>query len=243
MVKSKMVPRLALAVGVLASCTFAGISFASHVRPQGASPMRVSFVPAYKACTASNRTHGAPLAFPSCAPPAPASDFLTVGSPDANGAGARSTAGMTLRVTTTSPQDILISVHISDVRCKPSTSASVCNSPNSADGPDYSGELQGNATIRISDHYNGPGLNEAATVQDIPFPINVPCANTADTSTGGTCNITTCSTCIGPPRGDIGGQRTVVGITQFRIDDGGGDGQVTTPSDDTVFMRQGVFIP
>ena len=172
-----------------------------------------------------------------------ASDFLTVSTPDANGAGASSVAFTTLKVKTTSPEDLLISLSISDVRCKPSTSTSVCNSANSAGGPDYSGDLQSNATIRISDHYNGPSLTEAATVQDIPFPVNVPCANTADTATGATCNITTCSSCVGPPRGDLGGQRTVVGIAQFEVSDGGGDGQVATTSDNTVFMRQGLFIP
>ena len=41
-----------------------------YPRPKGASPMRGSLVPAYEPCTAPNRTHGPPLAFPSCAPPA-----------------------------------------------------------------------------------------------------------------------------------------------------------------------------
>ena len=45
-------------------------------------------------------------------------------------------------------------------------------------GADYSGQLQGNATIRITDHYNGPvpAGDGPATVHDIPFPINVPCS-------------------------------------------------------------------
>ena len=38
-------------------------------RPKGATPLRASMVPAFKACAAPNRTHGAPLAFPSCNPP------------------------------------------------------------------------------------------------------------------------------------------------------------------------------
>ncbi len=37
-----------------------------YPRPKGATPFRASLVPAYKACTASNRTHGAPLAYASC---------------------------------------------------------------------------------------------------------------------------------------------------------------------------------
>ena len=54
-------------------------------RPEGASPLLVSLVPAYNACTAPNRTHGPALEFPSCNPPVRSSAPLTVGSPDANG--------------------------------------------------------------------------------------------------------------------------------------------------------------
>ena len=54
-------------------------------RPKGATPLRVSLVPAYEPCTSPNREHGPPLAFPSCGPPVQASDHLTVGTPDANG--------------------------------------------------------------------------------------------------------------------------------------------------------------
>ena len=53
-----------------------------YARPRGASPMRVSLVPAYGACTAPNRTHGGPLSFPSCAPPAQAGTSLTIGIGD-----------------------------------------------------------------------------------------------------------------------------------------------------------------
>src|SRR4051812_41610687 len=65
-------------------------SDASHVRPKGATPSRLSLVPAYQECTAPNSTHGTPLSFPSCKPPRQVSDYVTVGTPDANGAGANS---------------------------------------------------------------------------------------------------------------------------------------------------------
>jgi len=81
---------LAIGLGALAVVSITQIASASHVRPKGATPMLVSLVPAYKVCTAPNRTHGTPLAFPSCNPPVQASNFLTVGTPDANGAGAHS---------------------------------------------------------------------------------------------------------------------------------------------------------
>jgi hypothetical protein len=241
MSKSKMA--LALSLSALGVMAITQIATASHVRPRAATPMLLSLVPAYKFCTAPSRTHGPPLGFPSCHPPVQESNFLTVGTPDANGAGAHSVGSLLLKVKATSPEDLLGTLTISDVRCRPGTDAGVCNNANATDGPDYSGNVQSNATIRISDHYNGPSLTEAATVADIPFPVNAPCVNPSDTSIGGTCSITFCSTCFGPPRGDIGGQRSVVEITQIQVSDGGADGQVATTGDNTVFMRQGVFIP
>jgi hypothetical protein len=231
-----------LSIGVLALVVLSQFAGATHVRPKGASPVRVSLVPAYKACAAPNRTHGAPLAFPSCNPPVQSSNFLTVGTPDANGAGANSIGFLLLKVKTTSPEDVLFDGTISDVRCLAGTAANVCSSANSADGPDYSGRLQAMATIRVSDHYNGPGLNEAATVQDIPFPINYVCANTADTSVGGLCITDNQGPVVCPECGVQEGVRTVVGITQFEVFDGGPDGEINT-SDNTVFLRQGIFIP
>jgi hypothetical protein len=238
----KRIPLLVLAAAIgamaLAMVQSAG---ATHVRPKGATPLRASIVPAYKACTAPNRTHGAPLAFPSCNPPVQTSNFLTVGSPDANGAGANSVAFILLKVKSTSPEDVLITSSGSDIRCKAATAASVCNSANAADGPDYSGGLQGNAIIRISDHYNGPGLNEAATVQDIPFPVNASCANTVSTTEGGLCTANTSANATVP--GSVKDlQRAVVEIAQLQINDGGADGKVAT-LDNTLFGVQGIFIP
>jgi hypothetical protein len=166
---------------------------------------------------------------------------LTVGTPDANGAGANSTGYVKLKVKMTSPVDVLLDSVITDVRCGPGTSSNVCNSPNAADGPDYSGELQGTMMLRITDHYNGPNLNEAATVQDVPNPINLKCENTADTSVGGRCTIPPPTT-ICPECTPTEGVRTVVEVTQIQIFDGGRSG-IAGAQDSTIFMRQGVFIP
>jgi hypothetical protein len=240
-IKRKMVLPLALAVGALGLMAVSQVASGSHVRPKGASPLRASLVPSYKACATPNRTHGAPLAFPSCNPPVQSSNFLTVGTPDANGAPANSVGSILLKVKTTSPEDVLITSSITDVRCLPATSASVCSSANAADGPDYSGELQGNATIRISDHYNGPGLNEAATVVDIPFPVNASCVATAATNVGGTCTTNTTANTVVP--GSVKDtQRAVVEVGQLQINDGGADGLVST-ADNTLFEVQGIFIP
>jgi hypothetical protein len=48
--------------------------------PVGASPVRVPLVPAFGGCTSANSTHGAPLNFPSCNPPSPASSTVKSGN-------------------------------------------------------------------------------------------------------------------------------------------------------------------
>jgi hypothetical protein len=214
---------------------------ASHARPNAATPLRLPLVPAYNPCTSPNRTHGAPLAFASCAPPVRSSNFLTVGTPDANGAAANSHGFLVLKVRATQYEQLVISLEVSDVRCLPATDASVCSGANAGGGPDYSGWLEGNAMIRISDHDNGSARNEAATVQDIPFPVGAPCVSTADTSTGGFCSSTFAPQPAIPAQ-DYGGRLTVVELSRFQVFDGGPDGWHGT-EDNTVFMRQGIFVP
>jgi dipeptidyl aminopeptidase/acylaminoacyl peptidase len=53
-----------------------------YPRPKGAATIKVSLVPAYTACDQPNETHGAPLAFGSCAPAALESAYLTGGTPE-----------------------------------------------------------------------------------------------------------------------------------------------------------------
>jgi hypothetical protein len=235
-----MVP---LALAVLGVAAMAQLTIASHPRPKGATPLLVPLVPAFKQCASPNTQHGPALPFGSCKPPVQSSSFLTVGSPDANGAPANSTGYIRLDVKPVGPNDteLVINGNLFDVRCKSGTSA--CGNVNAADGPDYVGELQGNATIRITDHYNGPNQNEAATVVDVPFPITMVCANTADTSIGGSCTFQTTALC--PPGGCTGvkdGARTVVAITQLQVFDGGADGVAGTGGN-TLFAVQGIFFP
>jgi hypothetical protein len=224
------------AVGTL---LVAGIADATHPRPKGATPVRVSLVPAYKKCTNANTKHGPPLSFPSCTPPVQESDFLTVGTPDANGAAANSVGSAILKVGG-SPLQVVPVLSITDVRCKPGVAASVCNSPNVADGPDYTGEVQISGTARVTDHYNGPNLTDPATVQDIPFEATFYCRSTSDTSTGGICDVPPprCLGCFPTPDGN----RQVIEFSQVEVRDGGADGSMGT-ADNTIFMRQGVFIP
>jgi hypothetical protein len=227
---------IAVAIGLSAAA-----AIATHPRPRGASPLRASLVPAYKECSVPNSQHGAPLAFPSCKPPVQASNYLTVGTPDANGAAAKFVGFVEIDVSAPSfENELKLSGSISDVRCRPGTAASVCTSANTADGPDYSGTLDMRGTMRVTDHYNGTNLNEAATVQDFPFVATLNCANTADTTIGGLCTVP--APARGPPNCSIRGRRTVAEIGQIEVFDGGPDGDVTT-ADNTTFVRQGVFVP
>lgn len=237
---------LPLALAVLGAMVVAQLAGASHPRPIGASPLRVSLVPAFEQCTGSNRTHGPPLAFPSCNPPMQASDFLTVGTPDANGAGANSTGFARVTVNPASAEEeLVLAASISDVRCKPGTAAGVCNNANATDGPDYSGELEFNATVRATDHFNATapgGGPDPATMIDLPFPARMVCSNTADTSTGGLCNLVFGMCPVGGCSQIRDGDRTVIEFGQIRVSDGGQDGQVSTDGN-TLFAVQGIFIP
>jgi hypothetical protein len=243
-ITKRIVVPLALTLAALSLAISAQLAGATHPRPKGATPFQVPLVPAYNPCTAPNRTHGPPLASPSCNPPAQASSFLTVGTPDANGAVANSRGFVQVKVIPGAFENVVIGARLFDVRCRPGAGVAACGNANSAAGADYTGELQGDATLRITDHFNAVdpgGGSDPATLVDIPFPFNLYCTNTADTSIGGECNINTYCPLpngCGPRDGD----RTVVEITQIRVFDGGPDGVVAT-DDNTLFAVQGVFVP
>ena len=231
----------ALALGVMAVSQIAG---ATHVRPGGATPLRDSLVIAQQECTSPNSTHGAPLAFPSCNPPKQTSQWLTAGTPDANTAPAQFIGHVRL-ISNSSPADIYIDSNITDVRCLPATSASVCTPVNSLDGPDYVGQLQIQIGLRVTDHFGSPGTTPT-TMADIIFPVNVNCAATAATI-GSTCNVVTSMNALVPGSAP-GAKRTVYQIPQrtgkggITVWDGGQNG-VAGASDATLYAEPGVFLP
>jgi len=203
-----------------------------YPRPGGATPLRVSLVPAYRQCAASNRTHGPPLAFASCNPPTLESSQLTVGTPDANGAGAASTGFAKFGVAAGVPggvddSDVRFTFSFTDVRHQDGTLA------------DYTGELEATTVVRVTDRVGGPA-GEAATVTDVVFPVTVPCTATS-TVPGATCAVTTSFDAVVP--GTVPeGKRTIWQLGQVEVYDGGADGDVdTTPN--TLFAVQGVFVP
>ena len=134
------------------------ITLEGYARPKGASPVSIKLVPAYQECTegTDNATHGAPLAVPSCNPVVQSSDYLTVGTPDANGKAPASSGDLTLRSVGESPidsnngdqGDVQVTGSITDVR-------------NQSDLSDYTGELRAVFSLRITDRHNGPASRRA----------------------------------------------------------------------------------
>jgi hypothetical protein len=199
----------------------------AYPRPRAATPVEVSLVPSYSACTSPNRTHGPPLAFGSCAPPSPASDELTLGTPDANGKPAKGEG--VVRYGTTYG-DVRIEVELHDVY------------DTALAG--YGGELRLRTSLRITDkrntpHPGGPG---AATVSDTTLEATVPCIGTASPTGGSSCLLSTTANALAP--GTLSaGARSVWELGQVQVDDGGADGDADTAGDNTRFMVQGLFVP
>lgn len=224
---------------------------ATHPRPAGAKPIRLSLVPAYVQCgvVAPNRTHGPPLAFASCNPPVQASAQATVGTPDAYGGAAGSTGHVRFNAIVGVPgppddgQDIPIDMMLSDVRCVPTGLR--CGSANTSGPADYVGEVRLLWRARQTDHFNNVmpgGGTDPATVVDSQFPLTVPCTETSSMSSGSTCSLTTLMN-IHYPGALKDGKRDLWQIFDVRVDDGGADGDGDTPADNNVFMRPGLFIP
>ena len=206
-----------------------------YARPRGATPFRVPLVPAFDQCTSPNTTHGAPLAFGSCAPPRQTSPNLTVGTPDANGSSASSIGYLLLKVLPGDPEatgdqaDVELTLEITDVR-------------RTNDLADYTGDVEGRTVVRITDSGSGASGDEPATTQDFSFSAAAPCAATPAGSTGATCSsVTTLDALI--PGSIREGARSIWQLGDVQLFDGGPDGLADTQGDNSLFARQGVFTP
>ena len=197
-----------------------------YPRPKGATPVRVSLVPAYRQCTSPDRTHGPPLAFASCSSPALESGVLTVGDAPANMSGfVRYETMVGNPVTPADEADLALRVQITDVR-------------EQGTGADYVGEVEARANARLTDR--NPASGYATSINTI-FPLTTQCTPTAAPDAGSTCSLTTTlDTLI--PGAITESRRTVVQLSQVQVIDGGADGDTATEPN-TVFLRQGVFVP
>jgi hypothetical protein len=227
------------------------IPYTGYARPKGASPLRVSLVPSFVPCTSPNRTHGAPLSFPSCRFPRQQYPFVTVGTPDANGAPAKSVGYMRFDVLRGTPgppndSDVAIAAKVSDVRCgaavdpPPPGAAGECDSSNDNGFPDFGGGLSARVTLRITDKLNSPDPagTGPGTMTDYTFAVPVSCAVTGDTTIGSTCSTNTTADAVVPgivPEGN----RAVweMGQVQLWAVDSSSGAPVG------VFETQGVFVP
>ena len=212
-----------------------------YARPKGATPLNIRLVPAFEECISDNASHGAPLSVPSCRPPQQTSDYLTVGTPDANGKAPASMGALTLKEQGESPintgngdqADVEITASFTDVL-------------NQGSLTDYTGELRYVLGLRITDRFNGttggPNRLEPATSMDVPLPFSVPCSATGG-SEGATCSVTTSADAVTGGNAANEGQRAVWQLDQVKVFDGGGDGDADTTGDNTLFAVQGLYAP
>jgi hypothetical protein len=235
--------------GLATVCLIAAPAHATHPRSKSASPVQLSLVPGYAQCSAPNRTHGPPLSFPSCKPPAQTSAQATVGTPDAYGGAAAFSSYFRFRALVGAPgppddSEIIISVPLTDVRCVPTGAR--CGSANAAGPADYSGAVRIAFTVRQTDHFNWPtpgGGTDPGTVEDVSIENTWwPCLETGSSSIGSTCNVQTGVNAIVP--GAVKDfKRSNWEIADVRVYDGGADGDGETTADNTIFLRPGIFIP
>ena len=211
-------------------------------RPKGASPVRIALVPAYAACSSPNRQHGPALAFASCAPPVQSSSTLTVGTNDANGlppnsvSSARFLAVPGNVATEADEATINMIMAVTDVRNNPALT-------------DYSGSVMMSMDVKITDNRNSTEMPEPGTTQTFPLRFSVPCVTNTDPNQGSACNLSTDIDAL-LPGAVVESRRNMWEIGQVTVMDAGpnGTGVDACPptcgnGDETVFMREGIFIP
>jgi hypothetical protein len=207
-----------------------------YVRPKGATPLRTPLVPAFRPCTGPNRTHGAPLSFPSCSPPGPSAATAYIGVGDGDPAPAKSIGSVVLKVLAGAPG----APDDSDV----SVAASTTNVMNTSDHSDYAGELRLELPLRLTDRLNtpDPAGSGPGTLTDTSVFATIPCSATADTTVGATCSLTTTADTLVPGLAPEGA-RSIWQLDQLKVYDGGADGIATTTGDNELFQVEGLFVP
>lgn len=252
---------LLVSLGSLAALVVSQTAFATHPHPanNGADKLTFPMAVAMKPCATPNSTHGPPLGAPSCTPANEAraqSPNITTGKAPAGPY--KGTSSFVIDVTCTNAQtppcpapgdqeDVKLTATATDIRCKAGMAdATKCGNENGAPagkvGDDYIGQVQGDATIRITDTLNGgPGFTTHGTVVDLPFPVTGQCSNTADATIGGTCSTNTSADQVVPNVVKENKQANIE-IGQVHVNDGGPDGVVSS-ANNSLFAVQGIFIP
>jgi hypothetical protein len=114
---------------------------------------------------------------------------------------------------------------------------------------DYVGQVLVQADLQITDFTNSPETPEPGTTQIFKYQYPVGCVATGGTTIGSTCDITTTADSI-VPNTVVEGRRSVWQLGQVEVKDAGpnGTGYASCPptcgdGDESVFLRQGVFVP
>jgi hypothetical protein len=216
--------------------------------------VRISLVPAFQECGADGSEfppapkHRGAVSRLACYSPRPESAYLTVGSPEFNGQTANSIGFALFKAKTSTPEDGLITVNLTDVRCAGASTG--CSGALA----DYSGSLLFETNFRITDRNIGPtgvGLSANGTATDMPMTFAVPCATTASGTVGSTCSVSTSldavlggATAVDDSKRAIWEMRGFSdGAGVLKLWDGGSDGNGTTVPGNTLYMVGGLFFP
>jgi hypothetical protein len=175
----------------------------------------------FRQCSSSQELqHGPPLAYSSC-PPRVESTQVTTGTPDSNGLFVRMEAYLALKVIT---GDARVTLHVNDV-------LTMALEP-------YTGEIRARVLARLTDRDD----SIIQTTSDFPLGLTAPCVPDADPRLGSACDAVTTLNALLPGAVTEGG-RSIWQLAQAQVYDAGPDGDVATEADNTVFLRQGIFIP
>jgi WD40 repeat protein len=202
----------------------------AFARPISANRVQFSLVPAFNGCSATNREHGPPLVFGSCALPVPGSSHLTAGVGDGDPAAARSTGYVRLKVFVGAPGG----VDDTNVRVR----LNLTNVMRTSDLSEYTGEVRGSIRVRITDVQG----SVSSTIQDLPLEFTAPCTPTASTIDKSTCDLGTDLDAL-VPGASPERTRAIWALDRVKVYDGGPDEDADTTADNALFAVQGLFIP
>ena len=176
-------------------------------------------VPKFKPCTASNSTHVAPLANPSCTPPQLESTVLTINNTGTGNGSVRYDAVAGDPNTPADEADFRINASVIDVRC------AIGSVPGCLlAGDDYTGTVLFSANIRVTDLANGGFQDDPGTVQDTEFSVPVTCSLNPLSTVGSTCSVsTTADTLV--PNYIKERKRTIIQAATVTVKDAGGGRQ------------------
>ena len=201
-----------------------------YPRPKGATSVRFPLTAAFAACTTPNRAHGGGLSFDSCNPPVQTSPLLTIGTPDVNGQTSNANFGyISFKAVGVAggadDSDVQITTQVNDIR-------------NTSDLTDYTGELQLDATLQITDK---DGANLVPGTMTLPLKVTIPCTPTVSTTIGSACAVTTTADTLTPGMVPEG-RRIIWELPSAQVLDGGPDNLAST-ADNNVFQKTSLFVP